>query len=503
MFRLYYNLAKKSTLMIFLGIFLCSSAAVAKIPNDPDYPQQQTMWQQINAEQAWDYGVGSNQVTVAIIDTGADIWHEDIKQNVWINFYETPSNGYDDDGNGFIDDVNGWNFIENNNDVRTGVQDNTDDPEAIRHGTVVAGLIGAVGDNKHSGTGLNWRVSLMPLRAIASDGSGSYEKVIQAIRYAIDNDADVISLSIVGFEYSEEFKKILREAYDKGIVIVAAAGNDRQFGIGDLNTYANYPICFDVGSTENWIIGVSSVNNNDQLSRFANYGNCVDIVAPGENIFSTERYAPVFGYNEEFSGPWVGTSFAVPLVAGTAALIKSFHPNASAKEIIDAILNNADFIKDKNPIFFNSLGFGRLNVGEAVINAPGLVLPADFIPIYKYSYKNNIIYFEKEGVKEVLSSSGSATIISLTAARSTNNKRDEVFVLVKRGKNYFIQFINEKGRLWKEVFVPTTDYSSTKKPINITVIRKDGVRQIQLKYTQKLAKKVIKNTSKFYNWLLP
>ncbi len=505
MFRLYYNLAKKSTLIVFLGLFLFSTVVEAKIPNDPDYSKQQKIWQQIGAEKAWDYTTGSNQVTVAIVDTGADIWHGDLKNNIWTNPYEISDNGYDDDGNGLVDDVHGWNFIENSNDIRTSVFDNTDDPDAINHGTVIAGLIGAVGDNGQDGVGLSWKVKIMPLRAIASDGSGSYVQVIEAVRYAIDNGADVISLSMVGFNDDISLKKILREAYDAGIVVVAAAGNDQRSGNGNLNNIRHYPICMDVDSAENWILGVSSVDENDQLSKFSNYGNCVDLFAPGQNIFSTQRYSPVYGYNKEFDGPWKGTSFSVPLVAGAAALIKSLRPDWSAKDIINNLLKNSDDIQSKNLDFPNDVGFGRLNIGRAAESALDGSQITYFLPKEKYYFKGNVIFTKHDEINYFFADTGDASIITLAAARSFNNKLDEVYSLTKRNNYYYVQFFTEQGHRWMEKAVPTTDYSTKKIPTGIKIVTIDSQRKVQLEFTEKLVKKGKKTTNKItikqYGWL--
>lgn len=509
MIGLYYNFAKKSTLVAILGIFLFSSlSAEARVPNDPEYSKQQSMWQQIGAERAWDYTTGSKKVTVAIIDTGADIWHDDLKANIWTNPYEIPDNNYDDDGNGYVDDVHGWNFVENNSDVRTGVFDNADDPEAISHGTVITGLVGGVGDNGRNGTGLNWQVQIMPLRAIASDGTGSYAEVEKSVRYAIDNGADVIGLSVVGDKDDIDLKKILREAYDKGIVIVAAAGNDQLSGSGNLNNTKHYPVCMDGDSLENWIIGVSSIDENNLLSKFANYGNCVDLVAPGENIFSTERYAPTYGYNKEFGGPWRGTSFSVPLVAGAAALLKSQRPDWSAKEIISMLLKNADSLQIQNSSFSDGLGFGRLNIGRATAEAALISIPVDFSSKEKYFFKNDIIYTLQNDTKYFFASAGNAKIVSGASTRSFNNKRDEVVTLVVRGKHYYVQFFTDDGHKWKELAVPTTDYSASKQPTGIKAINNDQDRKIQLVYLEIIKKKVKKITKttkktsvKDYDWL--
>ncbi len=505
MFQLYYNLAKKSTLVALLGIFLFSTIAEAKIPNDPDYLKQQKMWRQINAETAWDYSIGSKQVTVAIIDTGADIWHDDLKNNIWKNPYEIVDNGYDDDGNGYIDDVNGWNFVEDNNDIRTSVLDSAASTDAIIHGTAIAGLIGASGNNIKGGSGINWTVKIMPLRGIANDGSGSYAQVSNAVQYAINNGADVISLSVVGTNGDSYLKEILREAYEKGIVIVAAAGNDQISGNGNLNTTRHYPVCMDADSAENWIIGVSSVDENDRLSRFANFGSCVDLVAPGQNIFSAQRYAPVYGYMDEFGGPWQGTSFSVPLVAGAAALIKSIRPDWSAKEIINNLLKSSDDIQDKNLDYPNDIGFGRLNVGMAAKLAD-IGSPISYsLPKEKYYFKDNIMFTKRDDTNYFFASTGDAPVLTLAATRSLNNKADEVYVLTKRGKYYYVQFFTDQGRKWQEKAVPVSDYSSKKIPTSVKVISEDGQRKIQIDFAEKVIKKGKKTTNKItskkYNWL--
>lgn len=509
--QLYYNLAKKSILATISAVFLFSSSGVtAKVPNDPYYADQQPMWQQIGAERAWDFTTGSKKVTVAIIDTGADIWHDDLRPNVWKNPYEIEGNNYDDDGNGYIDDIHGWNFIENNNDVRTNVQDNLGDPEAINHGTIIAGLVGASSNNK-AGVGLNWQVQVMSLRALASDGSGSYTEVAKAVEYATENGADVIGLSVVGDNDSEALRQILKRSYDEGVVIVAAAGNSRMFNGGNLNDKPQYPICMDSGYSENFILGVSAVDSVDRLSSFAEYGSCVDLVAPGQKIYSLERYAPVFGYNDEFGGPWQGTSFAVPLVAGAAALLKAQRPDWEAPQIIEALLDSADNVQITNNNFANGLGSGRLNIGRAIENAAGL--PTSTINLNsqnKYYFEKNIIYTKEDDSKIMFAGTGDAKIIALKSVRSYNIKKDEVYALVKRGKYYYVQFFTENGIKWKEKVLPTKDYTTKRLPTSIGVnVEK---KQININFAEKITKKVkkgkkfitqtsIKNTSKSYNWL--
>lgn len=375
MFGLYLIFKQKSSYIavwLAMAVLLCPNVFVwAKAPNDPKYSLQEPFYKQIGAGAAWDYTTGASSVVVAVIDVGVDILHDDLKENIWKNEKEIPGNGLDDDGNGYVDDVNGWNFVENNNDVGISVISATDDSDAVSHGTILAGLIGAVGNNNFLGAGLNWHIKIMPLRAIDSGGGGSLGGVAKAINYAVNNGADIISISFVGDSKSFSLQESLFTARKKGVLVVAAAGNNRNDGTGDENLYKNkqYPICSDFEDSENWILGVTSVDKNDKLSNFANYGACLDISAPGEHIYSTQKYAPQYGYSKNFDGPWFGSSFSAPLVAGAAALVKSARPDWGAQEIILDLLASADDIDRLNPGYAGQIGYGRLNVGRAVVRA--------------------------------------------------------------------------------------------------------------------------------------
>lgn len=346
MSQLYRKLRKKAIILVLavLAVFFNIGPAFALVPNDQYYSYQQKMWEQIGAPAAWDISTGSDQVTVAVIDTGADRDNPDIASNI----------------------VGGWNFIDDNNDVETPAATAGDDPGAVHHGTVAAGLIGAVGNNGVSGAGLNWKVKIMPLRAIKNTGSGSLANVAKAIDYAVDHGADVISISLVGDTGDPDIVQSLARAYDAGAVVVAAGGNRRVEGQGNLDDNPLYPICADKGAAKNFVLGVTSVDNNDVLSDFSDYGSCVDITAPGEGIFSTEKYEPSVGLLDAFGGAWSGTSFSVPLVAGAAALVKAVRPDLHAKEIIDVLLRSADDVDSVNPGFAGRMGYGRLNVAKAL-----------------------------------------------------------------------------------------------------------------------------------------
>jgi len=449
MTKFYHISAKKATFCLILGIFLLIQPASAKIPNDPEY--QATMWEQIGMPTAWDYSVGSRKVIVAIIDTGADTWHNDLRDNIWINPNEVPNNGIDDDRNGYVDDINGWNFIEKNNDVRTSVFGVDNDPNAVQHGTILAGLVGAAGGNNLNGVGVNWRVQIMPLRAVNSEGQGSVADVANAVNYAVDNGASVISLSLVTDSNDIYLKQVLRRAYDVGVVVVAAAGNEQTSDLGDLDKNPLYPICLDQGDVDNWILGVSSVNASDRLSYFADFGKCVDILAPGESISSTERYAPAYNYLEDFGGKWKGTSFSVPIVAGAAALIKSIRPDWGAKEIIRNLLDNADSVEEVNPIFIGRLGYGRLNVGRAAAGAFLNRPKANLIDtIYFYSGNEFFGYKFNERYAFFIGNVPEAKILDIASADVNNDNKKEIVLLISRKPYFYVRVVNESGVLLNE-----------------------------------------------------
>ncbi len=458
--QFYLILAKKATASALIGLFLSLPlTALAKIPNDLRYSDQQLMWEQIKAPAAWDNATGSAQVTVAVIDTGIDVWNDDLRANIWHNLKEIPDNQLDDDNNGFIDDTTGWNFVDQNNDARPSVFDNKDDAEAVKHGTLVAGLIGAVGDNGLAGTGLNWQVKIMPLRAIANSGNGIVLNVVQAVDYAIQQKADVISMSFVGDYQDPELKAAFRRAYDLGIVVVAASGNNRANQQGDLDQFPQFPVCFDRGDDVNWILGVTSLNVRGGLSRFADYGSCVDISAPGENIYSTDRYAPQYGYPNNFSGPYQGTSFAAPLVAGAAALIKSIRPDWSARDIIDNLLQTADPVDALSPSFVGKIGRGRLNLDQAITRAK-LGAPPVVIAAQKTLSSTVLFYLAGPELRrfdlltsatQAVANSSDGVIKDFSALDLNSDGERQLMLLIKKAGYYYVSLLKEDGTLLEEL----------------------------------------------------
>lgn len=397
--------------MLLGGIFLFTPfLACAKIPNDPF--AEQWSYKDIGVYDAWNFTVGSPDVVVAVVDNGIDTFHPDLEDNMWKNTDEISGNGIDDEKNGYIDDVWGWNFVDNNNDPRPNVDGINIDPEkdmeVVSHGTVVAGLIGAVGNNNLDGTGLNWKVKIMNLKIVGNDGSGSGLAVETAIIYAVDNGAHVINISAVGT--SEVFdivalKQAINYAYEKGVVVVAAAGN----GMQSLNDNQLYPICADEGNGVEKVLGVTAIRESHQLAIFSNVGSaCVDITAPGVHVSSTVRFSPTNGLTERFSGNWNGTSFATSLVSGAAALIKSLQPAWGAKEIYEALLKSTHHTPNQDEAGYADLfGAGLLQINKAVDYARERIVskrPVDESLIWQKQKDGSRVVsgdFDKDGQDEV------------------------------------------------------------------------------------------------------
>lgn len=333
---------------------------LAALPDDPDYFVQwyldQSSDHDIDAEAAWEISTGATQVVVAVIDTGIDMNHPDLVDQLWTNPNEVADNGVDDDGNGFIDDVHGWDFIANDNNPSAQPSSSLFTTDYVLHGTHVAGTIGAKGDNGVGVTGVNWNVQIMPLKIFNDDGEGDTDGIAEAVEYAIANGADIINMSYGGSSSTQTEENVMTAAADAGIVLVAAAGNESR----NLNTHPFYPACYDQ------VIGVGATDDADVITDFSNFGsNCVDVAAPGEFIYNTYYYDDTGTYtalNDEY-GYMSGTSMATPVVSGIAGLVLATNPNLSASEVSDIIIATTDDIGD------DTLGSGRVNAAQAVAAA--------------------------------------------------------------------------------------------------------------------------------------
>jgi subtilisin family serine protease len=300
----------------------------------------------IDAVSAWDITTGSDSVVVAVIDTGIDYRHPDIAANIWTNPDETAGNHHDDDDNGYIDDVHGFNFIEGEHDG------NVIDKNG--HGTHCSGTIAGRGNNSVGVTGVNWRCKLMACRFLDENGSGSIGDAIEAIYYAVDNGADILSNSWGGGGYSDAMAAAITYAKNNGVLFVAAAGNDSD----DCDYSPHYPSGYDISN----VISVAATDCNDELAWFSNYGrNTVHLGAPGVNILSTVLNNGYAYYS--------GTSMATPHVSGVAALLLASNPSMSASELKYRLTRTGDAI---NSLADTTITGRRLNAYNA-LTAPPLV----------------------------------------------------------------------------------------------------------------------------------
>jgi hypothetical protein len=277
----------------------------------------------INAPEVWTQGYTGQGVVVAVIDSGVDINHEDLRDNIWRNTGEIEDNGIDDDGNGYIDDINGWNFGvgQNNNNVLPGTT-----TIGQGHGTHVAGTIAAMNNNLGA-TGIAYNAQIMAIRMGDVSAQGYFTNsgnLANAIRYAVDNGARVINMSL-GWSDSTELGNALAYAASHNVVVVSAAGNEAASSPGVPATYA----------TQHGI-AVGAVNSNKAMASFSNRAGLPPldyVVAPGVGIYST---LPNNTYASRS-----GTSMASPHVAGVAALMLSANPNLTAAQVEDIITQSA------------------------------------------------------------------------------------------------------------------------------------------------------------------
>ena len=287
------------------------------VPNDPLYRTFQWNLRRIGMEQAWDLRPSAADVVVAVLDTGVDLIHPDLKPNLLLD------QGYD-----FLDDLA-----------------SPQDDES--HGTAVAGIIGAIGNNREGVTGIAWHVKLLPIKALNSQGRGPDSAMVKAILYAADNGARIINISSTGTRYSAALETAVQYAEDKGALVVAAAGNT-----GNADNAVNYPAAFD------GVVAVAAIDTNDQLAPFSQRQSYVALAAPGVDVPSTAWAGAGRGLYASQSG----TSIAAPHVSGAAALLWALRPDLAAADIVATLRSSADRVASPDPGY----GSGILNVAHAI-----------------------------------------------------------------------------------------------------------------------------------------
>lgn len=319
--------------------FICHARLT---PNDPFYVREQ--WNLngtdelngfspgINMEKAWGIQTSAPSIIIAIIDTGICYTHEDLAANIWKNSHPQ------------YNDLHGWDTITNDGNS---MDDNG-------HGTMCAGIIGAVGNNAVGITGIVWKTQLMSCKFLSATGVGVDSDSIACINYACDHHAKIMNCSW-GHQggYSNSLEIALQRTHDQGVIVVVASGND---GL-DADTYPDYPSYYHFDN----MVTVAATTANNELASFSDYGaTTVQLAAPGDNIFST-----TIGSNSSYAYG-SGTSFATPHVAGALALLMAHFPELPYDQLIAHLMKTAD----KVPVLAGKVTAGKINVGKALTTMP-------------------------------------------------------------------------------------------------------------------------------------
>ncbi len=331
--------------LINAGLAVSNATGTTPLTNAPKLGGNNWGTDLINAPTAWNNGYTGKGTIVAVLDTGVDYNHQDLKNNIWTNSKEIAGNGIDDDGNGYIDDAKGWNFNDSNNNVL----DNNG------HGTHVSGTIAA--ENNGIGvTGIAYDAKIMAVKVLDAQGSGSYASIAKGIYYAVDNGAKIINMSLGGSSSNDTLESAIDYASKKGVIVVMAAGNE-----GD--SLPSYPARYAYNSG----VAVGAVDKNNSFANFSNRSGSKEITyvtAPGVDVYSTVP-------NNQYAN-YTGTSMATPHVAGAIALMLSANLNLTETQI-RSILSTTSANNTNNP--------QPTTPTPSPSPSPGLEMPSFFPPL--------------------------------------------------------------------------------------------------------------------------
>ena len=331
-----------------------------EVPSDPLVGNQYYL-ENIRAYEAWDISKGDDDIAIAIIDTGVDLDHEDLVNNLWLNIND-PIDGIDNDENGYVDDYYGYDFSDDDNDPES---------DQDSHGARVAGVAGATTDNGTGIAGVGYNTKIAALKGFRSS-TGLSNGLFDAILYAVDNGIEILNLSWGGIRQPLQSEQdiINYAVLENDVVVVAAAGND-----GNKPTAEEkfYPASYDN------VLAVGGSTSDDSKWSGSSYNYAVDLIAPSSGVLSTSNG------NSYTSNGGSGTSFASPMVAAAAALVKEHHPTLTAQQIMERVRVTADNVYDigSNSNFEGKLGRGRLNVFRALSEANIKSLRAENIIVQK------------------------------------------------------------------------------------------------------------------------
>ncbi len=371
------------------------------VPDDPLIANQYHLGL-IGAFGAWDMVKGDSNMVIGILDWGVDITHPDLIGNIKYNYHD-PIDGIDNDNDGYTDNYRGWDMGENDNNPMG----------TISHGTFTAGLASATTDNGAGIAGTGFQCRFLPIKVCNANNLGTmtYESIV----YAAEHGCSIINCSWGSTFYTGQYGQDVIDyaTINRGALVVAAAGNDN-------NTAVFFPASY------NYVLSVAASDINDHKANFSNYGHFIDIIAPGDNVWSTGM-GGIYGS----SG---GTSFSAPIVSGCAALLRCKYPSLSALQIAEKLKVTADVIDTlpANLAYRDMLGAGRLNIFRALNDS---VLPS--VQMFNINFENShhqaladpgdTVYITSNFINYLAPSTANLTI-SLTCASSHVTLLDSVFV---------------------------------------------------------------------------
>ena len=349
--------------------------------NDP-LPQPAWSMSATKTQTAWDTATG-NGVVVAVIDSGFALAHEDLMNQWYQNTAETgmtalggrcwtgvsvskTTNNCDDDNNGYVDDWKGWDFDGIDNYPQAGQSNPTG--QGVAHGTEVAGLVGATGNNGVGTVSVAWNNSIMPLQALSDDGSGYTSDITAAVYYAVDNGASVINMSLGGSSNDPTLAQAIKYAYDRDVVVVAAAGN---CGTGaESGCDPTKPGAMGYPALNPYVIAVGATTNTNVRASFSSYGPGLDVTAPGSGTLVSPMWQSG-NQTSAYATSLYGTSFASPIVASYVGLLKSIRPASTVDDItalVDATASKTSAMGADQ--YSNTMGHGIID-SEAGLRAAG------------------------------------------------------------------------------------------------------------------------------------
>ncbi len=338
---------------------------------------QEDMWglKRIGMEQAWGITHGSSDVYIAVVDTGLDYNHIDIQGNIWTNPGEIPNNGIDDDGNGYVDDYYGFDFAnskDNNEDGDYNDPGEISDADPIDdngHGSHVSGTIAAKTDNHEGVAGISWNSKIMAVKVMSAAGFGDDVDISRGIYYAVNNGAQIINMSLGGNVYFPELTTAVDYAYANRVTVVASAGNDAADAYYYTPAGLPHVVCTAAWGYDD----KRSAWKTDRGTRYPNYGDVLDLTAPGSDIVSLRAYGTSIGILAGQNYTRLnGTSMASPHTAGVAALLLSLNPSLSP-DLVQAILHASAEDVSKDGLIHDGkdiyTGYGLIDAYSAVIKA--------------------------------------------------------------------------------------------------------------------------------------